>query len=648
MLFLRVLIQQGLADGALNDSGGLWRWHGPTAIGPSLRELIGTRLDRLSDEQRAAMEVVAIAEPITVSALEGVVAAGAIDGLERDALVEVRREGARRVVRVGHPLYGEVLRARTPTGRTDAVRVAIADAIETTGMRRVDDVLRVASFRVDGGAPTRPELLVRAARRAWSMHDTHLVEQLVTAALAAGPNVEASYLLGETYAGRHRYDEAVAIWDTLLDADCDDMLLARIAAGGASVLALTSNRAAEAEEFLARAERRVTSPDAKSRLAATRAALFVHSRPAAEQRGITDALLAAADTSDEAQAWAWVASARLRLNVGEFESVLAESDAIEVFAQRARQDWPMSTMFVSICRFYALLSVGRLDDADALSRAGLELALGDAMALGRILWSEALAIVALGRGHLDEAELHLNEIVPLLRPADNGGLRPVLCELGMLHALRGDTEAAAAALEEAAAAVVGILEPFVYPERVQATALAARGNVSARARNPARTHGVGPRRGTALLRGAGAPRPRALRRGRRCDRPSHRAAPDVRGCGPPPLRRAGPGPDRLRRRRADGGRPARSPSSGSTSTRPSRPLPGPPPTRPAVPAPTRPRRPASRPSTPPGAAAPARTSWRPARRSPSSASGSGRSPSSPAAGSPTPRSPSGCSCRSAQ
>jgi len=126
------------------------------------------------------------------------------------------------------------------------------------------------------------------------------------------------------------------------------------------------------------------------------------------------------------------------MTAGELESVLGESDAVDEFAQRARTNWPLSTLFVSICRFFALLTVGRLDDADALSHTGLELALTDPAPFGRVYWTEALGLVALTRGHLDDAEMHLDEVVALMRPADNGTLRLALCELAMVYALRGD------------------------------------------------------------------------------------------------------------------------------------------------------------------------------------------------------------------
>src|SRR5262249_54433021 len=156
-----------------------------------------------------------------------------------------------------------------------------------------------------------------------------------------------------------------------------------------------------------------------------------------------------------------IASARLRMMAGDLDSVLRETDAIDDAAARARTDWPASATFVAICRFFALVGSGRLDDADDLAHARLEISLGDPLPAMRAIWTEGRGIVALTRGHLAEGEQHLSEVAAMLRGQDNGTMRLALHELAMVYALGGHVDEAEGALAEAETAVHGIMEPFV-------------------------------------------------------------------------------------------------------------------------------------------------------------------------------------------
>ena len=62
-LFLRELVDEGLASGALVDERGLWSWDGPLRPGVRLRDLIAERLGGLDDDERDALELVALGEP---------------------------------------------------------------------------------------------------------------------------------------------------------------------------------------------------------------------------------------------------------------------------------------------------------------------------------------------------------------------------------------------------------------------------------------------------------------------------------------------------------------------------------------------------------------------------------------------------------
>jgi hypothetical protein len=69
-LYCRKLVRASLAAGTLERVGGTWRLTGQMVVGQRLSELVGERVGALSDCERTAMELVALAEPIELAGLE--------------------------------------------------------------------------------------------------------------------------------------------------------------------------------------------------------------------------------------------------------------------------------------------------------------------------------------------------------------------------------------------------------------------------------------------------------------------------------------------------------------------------------------------------------------------------------------------------
>jgi len=475
VLYLREVVAEGLKQQVLRRDTAVWRWHGPPVVSPSLGEYIAGRMRGLGRDSLAALELVAVAEPIGAGVADRLVDPDLLDELEADGLVRFIDLGGRRVVRVGHPLYSESVRQSLSERRADRLRARVADAIEAEVPLGPDDRLRVASLRIEAGVTTTADLLVSAARRAWMLNDPGLVERLARAALDAGPNPEASFLIGETLADRGLHDEAVALWEEQLDGDCDDALRARMAMAAASTLARTSLDKDRARELLEAAEARVASVEARGHIAAFRTMLFVKGMSPAEVEEATGPLLEAPEVADEARVWAWLASARQRMIGGEVESVLAESDRMAELAGRSSE--PLIALLVSMSQLFALLMVGRLDEAEALAAGGLEATLDDPLPFPRVHWVDALGLVAIARGHLDQAAGYLEEAVDVLRENNNGVLHGYLLELAWVRANQGDAVAADAAVQESIASDQSVIGTSVTTQRAQAAVLAARGDL---------------------------------------------------------------------------------------------------------------------------------------------------------------------------
>lgn len=195
LLLLRELVGAGIEQGALSHVAGVWRWNGPWVTTPQLVELIGDRIGRLNQREQQVLELVAYGEPLGADVLISLTDRHTVEDMEARDLLCARQDGRRVDVRLGHPLYGEVLRANCSPRRAATVRRELADAIEAVGARRADDWLRIATWRIDAGAPVRPDVLVAAAGRAFAALDLPRAERLARMAFAAGSDPSAGAVL---------------------------------------------------------------------------------------------------------------------------------------------------------------------------------------------------------------------------------------------------------------------------------------------------------------------------------------------------------------------------------------------------------------------------------------------------------------------
>src|SRR5690606_34225726 len=163
-----------------------------------LRELVEERLRLLDPGPRAALEIVAVGEQVPLAAAERLADPDDVEELERRGLVEV--VGDRAVVQVAHPLYGEVIAADLPRTRRRAI---LRDLVEAVGDLDTVDRLRVATWRLESGAPGDAEQLLALGREALGRLDHALAERL---ALAAGgtARAEAGLVLAEALTGQGR------------------------------------------------------------------------------------------------------------------------------------------------------------------------------------------------------------------------------------------------------------------------------------------------------------------------------------------------------------------------------------------------------------------------------------------------------------
>lgn len=132
-LLLRELLAGALEEGALvrHDTG--WGWKDQPYYGAALVEVVDSWLAALGDGSRTVLEVVACAEPLPAELLTELASRGALDPAavetaERHGVISSGYSGSRQVMRPGHPIYGEVIRATLPRGKAQRIAGWLAGA----------------------------------------------------------------------------------------------------------------------------------------------------------------------------------------------------------------------------------------------------------------------------------------------------------------------------------------------------------------------------------------------------------------------------------------------------------------------------------------------------------------------------------------
>jgi DNA-binding CsgD family transcriptional regulator len=307
-LYLREVVLGALENGSLVATGGLWRWRGLVAPGQRLLGVLGSRLAGLPREDRELLEVVTLGEPLELGIVESLASPRAVERLEDRGLLEETRQRRRARMRPSHPLYGEILRAEVTPARARAVHKALAEALEATGARRSEDLLRLAAWSLEARSASRSGLFLEAARRALALFDYPLAERLARAVVDAESEVEASFLLATAVIAQGRFQEAEDFLARVSGGAADNTLRLDVALTRANNLHHNLGRTDVALEVLAKAERLVSDPGLQDHFDAAKAAYLLNAgrldealeaglrilqRPAASDRAVAGAIDAA-------------------------------------------------------------------------------------------------------------------------------------------------------------------------------------------------------------------------------------------------------------------------------------------------------------------------------------------------------------------
>ncbi len=160
-LYLRQLITDELAAGRLSHHFGVWIWDGAPSLSLSLVELIGSGIGRLDESVLDVLDVLAVCDPVELPVLHSFAGPAAVEAATARGFVAV--DSAAGVVRLAHPLYGEVRREQAGTGLLRTLRGRLADMVGALPAQSPVQLVRRGVLMLDADGYRDPELLRTAS-----------------------------------------------------------------------------------------------------------------------------------------------------------------------------------------------------------------------------------------------------------------------------------------------------------------------------------------------------------------------------------------------------------------------------------------------------------------------------------------------------
>jgi DNA-binding CsgD family transcriptional regulator/MoxR-like ATPase len=442
-LYLRELVAEAVRLDLVQRREGLWCIDTLPPGSPRLAELVGERLGALDDDQRTALEVIAVGEPIRLDVLHELADAAAVERLEAAGVVAIGTHGGQVVARPAHPLYGDVVRSAIPELRRRRMIGLLADTLERNGVSARDDIIRLALWRLDGGGSPAPGLLLRAARAAHFAFDGATSERLARFAWAADRTFASAQVLADVLFARGEYAERERLLADLASNVRDDEERAIVAIARSLGWFWGLADGAAAERVLVAAESEIEDPGWWSEVRATRATLTGQGG----RHRDTLALLADvpdAASSDRANLQAGLAEAFALPGVGRAEDAVVRIDAAIAAGSRIGQQLTMFRVGLLVsARSMASVALGKLDEAAASAHAGLETSVATGNRAAEGFFGATLGFVQLHQGLLVSAQRTYRESASAFRAASHlGPLRWSLGGLMYAAALARDGEVA--------------------------------------------------------------------------------------------------------------------------------------------------------------------------------------------------------------
>lgn len=416
-LFVRHLVEGALEAGTLQEVNGVWQWRGQAAVTSRLASLLEGRLARLPDDEKRAVQLLAVAEPLTLEVLTELVGTETLERAERRGLVQVACETSAATrstsIRLTHALLGEVIRHGLGHVATRRIKAELFTVLERYPPRTPAERIRRAELVLDADIPTDATVLVRAAEDAIALTNITLAEQLARAAVSRGGGLPASELLARTLLWQDRTAESEAILLSFDPAELSEFELARWGIARIANLQWSFGDTDAAAEILTMLQQRITHPSARLVVDGIAAALLVLDCRLEEAVTLAQQVLAEPAAPPAAVGWAVFGGAMAAALMGR------TADAAQLVARGHAVNDKIDALLRFLLAFgevRALTLAGDFDGAQARS--------GDIVRItspgqyrARAMANVLAATVELGRGQLHPATARLEDTVAALDTA---------------------------------------------------------------------------------------------------------------------------------------------------------------------------------------------------------------------------------------
>jgi DNA-binding CsgD family transcriptional regulator len=185
-LFLRQLLADQVAGGRMRKTAGVWMWDGDVAVSANLSDTVGRQMGQLGPRMAMVVDTLSQCEPLAVDVLCDLVRRRDLAAAERMGLVSVERTGGGLMVRLAHPLFGELRRAGAGEMYLSAIRGRLATRLAKDGDADMQATVRRALLNLESDLDPDPQLYLESARHAMTLLDLDLADRFATAAAQAG------------------------------------------------------------------------------------------------------------------------------------------------------------------------------------------------------------------------------------------------------------------------------------------------------------------------------------------------------------------------------------------------------------------------------------------------------------------------------
>jgi len=487
ILYLRELVRSGRQTGDLACVEGMWRWAGPVSAPPQLAELIQVRMSSLPTALRDLGELVAFGEPLAFSVLTRAgVSAAQVEAAERAGLLSTEEAGPDIRVRLGHPLFGEVIRGQTPQMRRRTVHTTLAEAVGSGGPRS-EDAVRIATWYLEAGTLPEAGLLVAAAGWALTALDYQRAEQLCRAAGEAGTNWRAERLLAQALVGQGKAGPAEDLLAGQFARARTDAERAEIAGVRALNLYWGLNQPEQASAVLDGAAAQITESVQRAGLAAMRGRFLLNSGRCPQALAVLGPVLADPDVPHRVMLEAMATATMALVVCGRYDDAIAIAARGRQLARpTAGEGWLLALDELAAAQAIAYLWRGQFAAAATLAESGYQRALEARSPPNVALWAVVRGQLAEARGAMTEASVWLREAIATLggpaplHPYQGSIARTGLDALARVAALTADPAGAQAALVHAEALPGPPMTLFdTWPGPIHAWMAVARGEIPA-------------------------------------------------------------------------------------------------------------------------------------------------------------------------